>query len=93
MERQPIRGTGKELKAILIFLNELGGGMQRVRDIAKGVDVNGRKAVRLVNYAMDKNWIYCDCPGYVRIDDRCRIAAAGVEKLQTWQDEDDELSI
>ena len=93
MERQPIRGSGKELKDILIFLNELGGGMQRVKEIAEGVDVDGRKAVRLVNYAMDKNWIYCDCPGYVRIGDRCRIAAPGVEKLGTWTDEDDELII
>jgi len=90
---QSIRGSGRELKAILGFLRQHYGGFWETRRVAESVNVDEGKVVRLIAYAVDKNWVAISGQGHLRIDSRCRLTSEGIDKLDSWTDEDDELII
>lgn len=93
MGLQPVRGTGKELKAILGFLRGHYGGSWEISRIAESVNIDEDKAVRLITYAMDKNWVAIADQGHLRINSRCRLTSNGIDKLDSWTDEDNKLII
>lgn len=93
MGLQPIRGTGKELKRILVFLREHYPGRWEVRKITECLGIDERKIVRLIDYARGKEWVTSNGQGSLRISSRCRLTSKGIDKLDSWTSNDDAVII
>lgn len=88
-----IRDTGKELGVVLGFLREHYSGAWEVSKIAESVNMDKDKVVRLITYAVDKNWVAVTSQGHLRINSRCRLTSDGIDKLNSWTDDDNKLII
>ncbi len=87
--------TGKQLKAILIKLREVYPGVSDlIPHLGKRLNLDEEVTRRGIAYALDYGWVCFT--GNRRRDLRLgpvRLTAHGIDKLNNWTDEDDELII
>jgi len=88
-----MQGTGRELKVVLDFLRENYPEPRIIGQVIKNVKMDEVKVVRLIAYAFDKGWVtITDKHQDVRVGPY-KLTSYGIDKLNSWTDEDDELSI
>jgi hypothetical protein len=86
--------TGKQLKAILVRLREVYPDTATlIPHLAKTLNLDKEVTRRGIAYALDYGWV-CFTGGRRDLGvGPVRLTAHGIDKLNNWADEDDELII
>jgi len=90
-----VQGNGKELKAVLTFLQKNFPDHCKFSEIVKGVNLDKEKLRRLITYADDESLtrpLSASVKGDIT-EESHRLLGRGIDKLNSWTDADDELII
>lgn len=87
------RGTGTQLRAVLEFLRERYPTGFVTDEIVKNVNLDQPLVLRLLAYALDSGWVtITGASEDIRVGPY-RLTSSGIDKLNSWADEDDRLGI
>ena len=88
-----MQGNGKELKAVLTFLQKNFPSYCEFSKIVEGAKLDEEKVRRLITYANDNSLTYLLIVSSDITRESRRLSGKGIDKLNSWTDADDKLII
>lgn len=87
--------TGKELRVVLDFLRETFPKYWEISDIAEATKLSEAKIATLITYTIDMSLTFVleSSPDRDVAKEVHRVSGKGIDKLNKWATEDDELII